>query len=283
MIRHLATHQINQEGEEETPLKQLSDEQQNELSHLLTMFIITAGLSMRTVENRYLMRLISYIMSLANLHYSPPNRRQLRVLIKEKAMVMKSDLKTRLSKANKISLTTDCWSSTKQHLGYLGITVHFYIDYVLNSISLGVKCITESHSAKNLSEAINQTLKDYQIKDKVVAMVGDNASTMIATAKLLKIEYRSCFAHTLNLVVSRALKTLDFIEIEDKDDDSLDVREPARTKVGTKDLIVRCREMVTLFNQSNLLTQQLLGEQQSQVIRGRRHLRVVLIQDVKTR
>ena len=43
-------------------------------------------------------------------------------------------------------------------------------------------------------------------------MVGDNANLMPATAKLLKLEYFSCFAHVFNLVVNRALEKLKYNE-----------------------------------------------------------------------
>ena len=111
-------------------------------------------------------------------------------------------------------------------------------------------------------------------------MVGDNANLMPATAKLLKLEYFSCFAHVFNLVVNRALEKLKYNEeIErayDNDDNSV-------VKKSLSILLSECRKIVCFFSHSTTMTQQLLDEQTERTTNGKKQKKVVLIQDVKTR
>jgi hypothetical protein len=59
-------------------------------------------------------------------------------------------------------------------------------------------------------------------------MVSDNASVMQKAADMLEIPFRSCFAHTLNLIVNRGFKQLklaentnDLLDDEGEDSDTL--------------------------------------------------------------
>ncbi len=91
-----------------------------------------------------------------------------------------------------------------------------------------------SHTAPHLREVINKWLEDFQLNNKVFAMVGDNASAQIACAnEMIQGEFRlfinvcknvsevflfsekeiftnvRCICHTLQLMVNKVLKSVD--------------------------------------------------------------------------
>ena len=58
-------------------------------------------------------------------------------LITEKSIKMKTKILEKLKEATSLmAISVDAWTSVKQHLGFLGITVHFYIKNELQSVSL---------------------------------------------------------------------------------------------------------------------------------------------------
>ena len=76
---------------------------------------------------------------------------------------------------------------------------------------LCTKLLTENHTAENISHALKSIVDEWQIVEKVVAIVTDNASNMSAAITKLGWTRLGCFAHTLNVIVSNAIK----ISIED--------------------------------------------------------------------
>lgn len=81
-----------------------------------------------------------------------------------------------------------------------------------------------------LFQAIASILEEWKCRDNVVAMVTDNAQTMIKAAELLKLRHIPCFAHTLNLVIKHTLS--------DPECDALKV------------LIDKCKAIVSYFKHS---------------------------------
>lgn len=89
---------------------------------------------------------------------------------------------------------------------------------------------------------------------------------MSAKARILDVEFFSCFAHVLNLIVTGALSKLNVTS------ESEDIR--------FKTFIGKCRSLATLFNHSTNLNSQLLNDQRTHVP-SKKPLR--LVQDVVTR
>jgi hypothetical protein len=117
-----------------------------------------------------------------------------------------------VQETSKVSLTTDCWTSTATK-SFLGMTVHWLDEnWKFNEIVLDFLHISEiSHSGKNLAQKIITVFDEMLISDKVSAIVLDNASNndtmMTCLNSLLKgnIKRHNCFAHVLNLAVQDSL------------------------------------------------------------------------------
>lgn len=100
------------------------------------------------------------------------------------------------------------------------------------------KNITDRHTAENIADSIKTTLNEFNITNKVVCLVIDNAANMLKAASLLSIKHLNCFAHTLQLVITDSLATPD-----------------------VKYIITKAKDIVTTFKNSNVAAELLKVEQ----------------------
>ncbi|KAJ4425388.1 hypothetical protein ANN_28003 [Periplaneta americana] len=114
---------------------------------------------------------------------------------------------TKLSSASTVCLTTDCWSSRNTE-GYLAVTAHFISeDFKINSVLLKCCSIDVSHTSANLASIIKEITDTFNLTDKVLIVVSDNAANIKgAIINELGWKHFGCYAHTLNLVVQNALQ-----------------------------------------------------------------------------
>lgn len=97
-----------------------------------------------------------------------------------------------MTQANRVAITCDSWTSVSTE-SYVTITAH----YVSEDWQ-----ILSSH----LAELLSHVVEEWQLSDKDVVLVTDNASNMSVAAQVGKFPHVKCFAHTLNLASQRALK-----------------------------------------------------------------------------
>jgi hypothetical protein len=74
---------------------------------------------------------------------------------------------------------------------------------------LSTNLMKGNHTAKNIAEEIRIIYNTWKIKEKILSIVTDNASSMIKACEILKVRHAPCFAHTLNLVLEDALSHKD--------------------------------------------------------------------------
>lgn len=91
---------------------------------------------------------------------------------------------------------------------------YFHIHYTtpvweLKSRVLAKVQLTSQHSGTNIASELDKLANELGIKDKIVSIVTDNAPDMIAAARIFGWTHFSCFAHTLNLVGTSAMKADD--------------------------------------------------------------------------
>ncbi|XP_051914613.1 zinc finger BED domain-containing protein 4-like [Hippocampus zosterae] len=67
---------------------------------------------------------------------------------------------------------------------------------------------SERHTSENLAEELLKVAKEWNVENKVVCCVSDNAANITKAIKSLKWTHHPCLAHTLNLVVRDALKVM---------------------------------------------------------------------------
>lgn len=109
-----------------------------------------------------------------------------------------------MSEAISGCITTDCWTS-RNNIGYIAITFHFIDNnFALKSVLLDCHEMSENHTSFNLSNKIDFVLKKWNLQNKIIFAVSDNANIKKALS-ILQLKHFGCFAHTLNLIVQVAL------------------------------------------------------------------------------
>ncbi|KAJ8930739.1 hypothetical protein NQ314_016430 [Rhamnusium bicolor] len=90
----------------------------------------------------------------------------------------------------------------------MAITAHFInsSEPILHSVLLECVEFSERHTAKNLAERLTDVAKAWKIEHKISACVSDNANNIVAAIRECKWRHLSCFAHSINLVVQRAIQ-----------------------------------------------------------------------------
>ena len=76
---------------------------------------------------------------------------------------------------------------------------------VLKSAVLATTNLTNYHTAENIAKELKHIINEWNIMNKVVAVVTDNAAYVVASVRLNGWKHIPCFAHTLNLVVQDSL------------------------------------------------------------------------------
>ena len=142
--------------------------------------------------------------------YTPPSRRTImRDHLPSLYETKKGELKQKLEKVDYLSLTTDLWTS-RATMGYITVTCHFITEeWVLQSAVLETAHVDEAHTSVNLASILKQITDRWEITDKVCCVVTDNASNIKGAIRIHKWNHLSCFAHTLNLIVSDSLRDTD--------------------------------------------------------------------------
>ena len=212
--------------------------------------------------------MVAFINKLCSLNcnYSVPKRKKIKKVVKFLADDQREKVKKSFENIENVAVTTDYWTSVKQKIGYVGLTVHFFEGFALKSVSLGVKRIIGSHTADNIKEVLLNFFESFGILNKVVSITGDNAANLRLAAEKLKIKFYGCFAHTLNLIVQNALKNLNVSsELNCEEEDSI------------YSTLEKCRKQVGLFSHSTKLNDALDKEENSN------NTKVSLKQDVVTR
>ncbi|KAK6182233.1 hypothetical protein SNE40_009961 [Patella caerulea] len=160
-----------------------------------------------------------------------------------------------IKQAEYVSITSDGWTSRVTD-SYETVTCHYLNDWKLESKVLCTTKFDESHTAENITSFLESVMDEWDIREKTVALVTDNASNMLlAASKLDGITHMPCFAHTLNLAAQKGLKT-----------------------DGVSRVLSKIRKVVTYFHKSTSATELLRSKHTLLGLPGHK-----LIKDVTTR
>ncbi|XP_011405235.1 PREDICTED: zinc finger BED domain-containing protein 1-like [Amphimedon queenslandica] len=141
--------------------------------------------------------------------YQPPSRRTLMrdhlpQLYEEKV----AELQEKLMSIEHCTLTTDLWTSN-QTMGYLTVTCHFISQsWEIESYVLETTHVDQAHTIENLASELMTITDKWNISSKVHCTVTDNATNIKGAVRANAWNHLSCFAHTLNLIVSNSLSSV---------------------------------------------------------------------------
>ena len=139
--------------------------------------------------------------------YQPPSRMTVTgTLLPNKYQEIVKKLHVDLDLAENVATRTDIWTSV-QTKGYITLTAHYITpDWELKSPVLATVHLLNEHTADNIASELEKVTNKWRIKDKTVCVVTNNAANMIAAAHISAWRHLPCFAHTLNLAVTDAIK-----------------------------------------------------------------------------
>lgn len=181
--------------------KPVTNRKREELNKLLVIFLVKNYLPFQLVEDQHFK---NFVLGLNSGYQFPARKTVSKVLIPQMYNLLKDVVKMKIQKVEAVCLTTDAWTSSANE-SYLSVTAHFVNNDTLESALLECYKYCESHTANNLSAELNRVAQDWQIVDKVSAIVSDNASNIVAAVKQTGWTNVKCFAHTTNLIVQTAL------------------------------------------------------------------------------
>ena len=188
------------------------------LNDKLLKWIIFEQQSFDVVEEEFFVELVAEL----NPQYKLPCRQSISTWVNSFYEQQKEVVKQMFNEfPNKVSLTTDAWTSTTTNQGYLGVTAHWIDqDWKMKKILLDFIPLHESHTGLFLADKIIVMLEEFSLGSKLLALTTDNGSNMITLAENLKVslalKYNNnnflhfrCVAHVLNLAVKEGLKLID--------------------------------------------------------------------------
>ncbi|XP_077412229.1 E3 SUMO-protein ligase ZBED1-like isoform X2 [Vanacampus margaritifer] len=136
-----------------------------------------------------------------------PTRQTLKAMVEKRYKETKDKTKAIVAKASACSLTSDMWTSINTDDAYLAVTCHFIDETTsLQSVVLGVQHFPEAHTAANMASMKTSLMSEWGISEKVTCLVTDGAANMEACARELHMCHTICVAHTLNLLIKKALE-----------------------------------------------------------------------------
>jgi hypothetical protein len=159
----------------------------------------------------YILESKSFKELLLSLHpfFSLPTDEVLEKLLDNIFEIGQIQLREIFENVNKISLTTDFWTSRGQY-GYIGVTAHWISnDYNPKEAFLTLQHVHYPHTSEVIKEKLKDIIISWNISDKITYITTDNAASMVKSVRLLQnefgIERISCATHTLQLVIGKAL------------------------------------------------------------------------------
>nr|XP_049462644.1 E3 SUMO-protein ligase ZBED1-like [Anopheles coluzzii] len=183
--------------------KPINSETKKVLDRMLLDLICKECLPFNLVESEIFKKFVYTL----NPNYIMPTRKSLSNALLPSVYNQEFEkAKEKLSTAKAIAITSDGWTNLNQ-ISFFALTGH-YIDENCKLSSILIECseFENPHSGRNIANWIQGTLNKFDIEDKIVAMVTDNASNMKAASTELNFCHIPCFAHTLNLIVRDAIK-----------------------------------------------------------------------------
>lgn len=141
-------------------------------------------------------------------NYNIPSRKYIKEsIIYNIYSKVRNNILNELNDVQFISFTVDGWTATTSNVSFLSVTGHWITkEYKQRTAVLRVVPFTTTHTAENISNCLQDTIKEYNIPNyKVHVIVRDNAANMAAGVAQAGYDSLPCFLHTLQLVLNDAI------------------------------------------------------------------------------
>ena len=150
------------------------------------------------------------VLALLEPGYKVPSRKHFTKIIHQKHDVAQVKLRETIAEeADKVALTTDIWTSSATE-AYMTATLHYISpSWDLRSFVLATTAFPERHTGAAIAEELKRMVQRYGMKEKVSAVVHDQAANMELCHAILcedeGWESVHCSAHCLQLCLKAGL------------------------------------------------------------------------------
>lgn len=146
-----------------------------------------------------------------NPNYELPNRKLISgTLIPDRYLECKDQIMELVQNAKTVCLTTECWTSVAKN-SYFAVTAHFLIDFESKSVLLHCEPLSTSHTAEALAVTLKDIASQWNITNKITLAVSDNTENLKRAIQKTGWPYFGCFLDKLNLIIEKAIRTIDSI------------------------------------------------------------------------
>ena len=211
--------------------------------HLMKL-ILTKNLPFSLVESKEFKALIDYC-SLANPNCTTLSSKTFAKRVNELYDSEKAALKEEIKNSpGKVSFCVDGWKSSNK-IPYQGVVATWMnVDWEIQTVVIDLARLRGLQSAENVTSSFCQTLDDFDLWSKLLAVTTDNESKMKSFASKLEpiaarkgVNFKAtdnhipCLAHIINLSCQEILKSIgggkpmktNNLEIDSDEDDSEDL------------------------------------------------------------
>lgn len=171
--------------------------------------------------------------------YTMPTRKTIRSAIIDKFDLISRLFKVELNSIERYCFTTDIWTDC-QNRSFLSLTVH-YLNVDEGCVAkgtIGMLQLTERHTSDYIVQGLHNIFQEWGLEvEKTLAVISDNAANITKAVEIMfgRSKHIPCFAHTLNLLSTKAID---------------DVGE-------LKGILKKVKEIVGWFHHSNLACDEL--------------------------
>ena len=137
--------------------------------------------------------------------YEIPSRRTIMSRLPETYQSVKRKLQGQLNNTTHIALTTDIWTSLQTKSYCCALLPTTSDTWELKPAILETFDFNSEHTADNISSELLRVITQWNIESKIICIVTDNASNMVAAINKTPWQHLPCFAHSLNLVVQGSI------------------------------------------------------------------------------
>lgn len=180
---------------------------QHDIKVALVNWIAGSGRPISIVDDDGLQRVLR--TALKNAEYKLPSRGTIQKLISDMYNTKIHSVKESVKNAKGIALTSDFWTSLGNE-NYCGVTGHWITDdWKLKSVVLQCVNVVERHYSDNIAGLYKQFTTDWDITNRIQAIVTDNARNMVSAVQKADFAHIPCLAHSIQLSILHGFKAAD--------------------------------------------------------------------------
>lgn len=183
--------------------KPLNNTRKNKITELVAEVVSENNLAFKFVESKKFRELLKYLEP----NYQPVSASTIKSVIESKACEIKEKIKRDLKTTQHVSIITDCWTSSTND-SFMAVTCSYVNkEWKICSPVLETRYLAERHYAAYLKDEMKAVIQEWNIDNKVVAIVHDNASNIKSIAQSLNPTWMDigCAAHTLQICINSAM------------------------------------------------------------------------------